>query len=184
MTLQKNNSSLLWLDLEMTGLNPEIDLILEVALIITDFDFNSIAEFETKIEQNRSEVEKLLNENPFYSVFSSNKKDFLDPSDKKLSNGEAEKRILKMLTENCADSTVYLAGNSIYNDRKFIAKYMPEFHSRLHYRMLDVSAFKILMQEKYAKEFNKVNQHRAMSDVQQSINELKFYLKEFNVKES
>ncbi len=182
MASQKSKSRLLWLDLEMTGLNPEVDLILEVASIITDFNFESIVGFESKVEQNRADVEKLLNQNPFYSVFSSNKQDFIDSNDEKLSLIEIETRLLSLLDEHCLNATIYLAGNSIYNDRKFISKYMPKLDQRLHYRMLDVSAFKILMQEKYSKEFSKANQHRAMSDVQESIDELKYYIDEFNIK--
>ncbi len=176
MAVQENKSSLLWLDLEMTGLNPNKDLILEVALIITDFSFNEITTFQTRIKQNPLKVKKLLEENPFYASFPENKKSFLDEKQDYPDDSKAEEMILKLIDDFCANQVVYLAGNSIYNDRKFISKYMPSLDSRLHYRMLDVSSFKILMQEKFKKEYVKKNQHRAMSDVIESINELKYYM--------
>ena len=81
-----------------------------------------------------------------------------------------------MIKNNFGDETAILAGNSIYNDRKFIEKWWPEVASLLHYRMLDVTSFKILMENKLTDKFEKNDNHRALDDIGASIKELEFYL--------
>ena len=183
MSEKSSDPVLLWLDLEMTGLDPENDLILEVAVIATDFDFNELFSYQTKINQNQEMVLSRISKNPFFDDFKENKKIFSEVTENYPVLLEAENRILYLIENNTLEeSAIYLAGNSIHMDRKFISKYMPKFDRRLHYRMLDVSSFKIVMNQKYNKQFIKTNQHRAMSDIEESINELKFYLKELGLK--
>ena len=167
-------AKLLWIDLEMTGLNPEEDKICEVAAIATDMDLNEIATYEAVVKVN----DKIMKERMVGEFWEKNNKsrDALFEQNK---NGkdvkEVEKDLLSFLDKNF-DKTVYLAGNSIHQDRKFIAKEMPELDKRLHYRMLDVSAWKIYFENALGKKFIKPDNHRALDDINGSIEEFKWYL--------
>ncbi len=172
-------SKLMWLDLEMTGLNPATDLILEIAVIITDYDFTEISRYISKVKNTRSQLQERLDGNVWWNDYPENKKLFLDQSSQGQSLAKIEQDVIELIDQIAADEVIFLAGNSIHSDRKFIARYWPALDQRLHYRMLDVSAFKILMNQKYQIEFSKVNNHRAILDVVDSINELKYYLNWF-----
>ncbi len=172
-------SKLMWLDLEMTGLNPATDLILEIAVIITDYDFTEISRYISKVKNTRSQLQERLDSNVWWNDYPENKKLFLDQSSQGQSLAKIEQDVIELIDQIAADEVIFLAGNSIHSDRKFIARYWPALDQRLHYRMLDVSAFKILMNQKYQIEFSKVNNHRAILDVVDSINELKYYLNWF-----
>ena len=169
-------TKLLWVDLEMTGLNPEKDVILEVAAVVTDFDLAIIDSFEAHVSHPKQLVEELQNANPWYDAFPENKKYFLETAEEGLSDEEIEKALLGFLDKNFSTEPAVLAGNSIHNDRNFIRYWWPKFDASLHYRMLDVSAWKVFMQGKYATEYKKGESHRAYDDIKESIAELKYYL--------
>ncbi|MGH7249568.1 MAG: exonuclease domain-containing protein, partial [Minisyncoccia bacterium] len=90
-----------------------------------------------------------------------------------------EQELIKLISEHFGDEPAVLAGNSIYNDRMFIKQWWPQLDLKLHYRMLDVSAWKIFMQGKYGVKYEKKEVHRAFDDIQASIAELEFYLNWF-----
>ena len=167
-------AKLLWIDLEMTGLDPEKDRILEVAAIATDMELNEIARFEAVIKVD----EKLMKSRMIGEFWDKNSKsrDALITQNK---DGkpikEIEKELLEFVDKYCSDE-LYLAGNSIHQDRKFIEREMPEFNKKLHYRMLDVSAWKIYFENALNKKFIKPENHRALDDITGSIEELKWYL--------
>ncbi|MGI9028289.1 MAG: oligoribonuclease [Candidatus Saccharimonadales bacterium] len=166
-------TKLLWIDLEMTGLDSRSDVILEVAAEVTDFAFTPIASYEAIIMQPE---DKLANMNE-WCVEQHTKSGLLD----RLRNeGRAETDVINELTTfiaaNFADEPVILAGNSIHNDRQFIKFWWPPVDQLLHYRMLDVSSFKIIMQSKYGVMHQKKEVHRAYDDIHASILELKEYL--------
>ncbi len=167
---------LLWVDLEMTGLDPNKDLILEIAAEITDFDFKTLATYEAIVKQPQDKVIALMSANSWWQNFPENRDLFIE----KLKFGkdlkEVEEELIALVGEYFSSEPVYLAGNSIHSDRKFIAKYWPKLDLRLHYRMLDVSSFKILMQGKYGYNFEKKEVHRAFDDIQASIAEVQAYL--------
>lgn len=170
-------SKLMWLDLEMTGLDSDVDIILEVAVIITDHKFNELARYESKVYHDFEKTKKLLNNNSWWLDYPENKKIFLDQAENGVQTLQVQMQLIELIDSVAKDQIVYLAGNSIHSDRKFIAKEWPILNSRLHYRMLDVSSFKILMNNRFSIEFKKESNHRAILDVQDSINELDFYLK-------
>lgn len=169
---------LLWVDLEMTGLSPATDRIIEVGVIATDWDFRDIARFESTVKVDQQLMEtRMVGE--FWEKNSASrdamKQKNLDASD---DAAAVETKLIDFIDHNFdADQPVYLAGNSIWNDRKFIEREWPNLDKKLHYRMLDVSAWKIVFENKYRKRFTKPEAHRAMSDIEGSIEELKFYLK-------
>ena len=170
---RKKPTKLLWIDLEMTGLNAESDVILEVAAEVTDFDFKTLASYEAVIKhKNRA----LKNMNDWSKV--QHKASGLLERIKK--DGRAEQEVsgelVGFIKAGFGDEPAILAGNSIHNDRKFIARRWPEVEDRLHYRMLDVTSFKILCQAKYDINFSKKEVHRAFDDIQASIAELQYYI--------
>jgi len=174
-------TKLLWIDLEMTGLNPNKDLILEVAAKITDFDFKILKSYESRVYQDPKKVKKLLNANSWYTEeFPENINIFLSEIDNQKTSNQIENDLIELVSKSFNGEPAILAGNSIDKDRSFIDHYWPRLYKLLHYRMLDVSAWKIVMNSKFNVEFPKKSNHRALDDIQASISELKFYLEWFN----
>lgn len=173
-------AKLLWMDLEMTGLDPSEDRILEVAVIATDWDFKEIATFEAAVKVESSLFEQRIQAAPdFWNAFPA-VRDALkqqNDSDHAKSGQAVEDELLKFVDEYFENvDRVLLAGNSIHQDRKFIDNEWDRLSKRLHYRMLDVSAWKVVFEGKYRKKFAKPESHRALDDIRGSIEELKYYL--------
>ena len=168
-------AKLLWVDLEMTGLEPEKDRILEVAAIATDMKLEEIAKYEAVVK-----VDETLMKNRMVGNFWEKNKVAREALIKQNESGrpikEIEKELIKFIDQNFAKGDIYLAGNSIHQDRKFIEREMPELNKKLHYRMLDVSAWKIYFENALDKKFIKPENHRALDDINGSIEELKWYL--------
>lgn len=167
-------ATLLWVDLEMTGLDPEIDKICEVAAIATDMDLNEIATYEAVVKVD----EKLMKSRmvgDFWEKNSKSRDALISQNQSGKPIATVEKELLSFL-DKYFEKTVYLAGNSIHQDRKFIEREMPKLNQKLHYRMLDVSAWKIYFENALKKKFNKPENHRALDDINGSIEELKWYL--------
>jgi oligoribonuclease len=173
-------TKILWVDLEMTGLDPQNDVILEVAAEITDFNFKTLESYEAGVEQERSVVVERMQKNIWWKDFPANRDEFL----KKTAVGKPlkaiEQDLVALVDKHFGKEPAILAGNSIYNDRMFIKHWWPALDLKLHYRMLDVSAWKVLMQGKYGVVFEKDSTHRAFEDIQASIAELQYYLDWFN----
>lgn len=172
-------TKLLWIDLEMTGLDSSKDVILEVAAEVTDFDFKTLASYEAVIDQPSKKM-KQMND---WCVTQHTASGLLD---RIKSEGRAEKEVIHELVgfikAEFGNEPAVLAGNSIHNDRNFMKSWWPEVDALLHYRMLDVSSLKILMLAKYGVVFNKKEVHRAFDDIQASIAELQHYLSWFKSK--
>lgn len=170
----------MWVDLEMTGLDPIQDRILEVAAIATDWDFKEIATYEAAVKVGPQLVEKRMKAAPEFWERFPEVRDALvaqNNSDKAKNGRTVENELLAFIKEHFdADERVLLAGNSIHQDRKFIENEWGRLNVRLHYRMLDVSAWKVVFDGKYGKRFAKPENHRALDDIRGSIMELKYYL--------
>ena len=167
-------AKLLWIDLEMTGLDPSKDKILEVAAIATDMKLEEIARYEAVVKVSEDLMkERMVGE--FWDKNSASRDGLMAQNKDGKPVSEVEKELLEFLDQNFGKE-VYLAGNSIHQDRKFIEREMPEFNKRLHYRMLDVSAWKIYFENALDKKFVKPENHRALDDIEGSIEELKWYL--------
>lgn len=177
---QQIPTRLLWVDLEMTGLDADNDVIIEVAVEVTDFNFQTLATYETIVMQPHEKVVKQMAKGGWWRNFPESRNDILQKLSSGKDSNQVEHELIDILNEFFPLEPAILAGNSIHNDRKFIAKAWPELDLRLHYRMLDVSSFKILMQSKYGVEFKKKEIHRASDDIQASIAELQYYLEWFS----
>lgn len=167
-------AKLLWMDLEMTGLEPEKDRILEVAVIATDMKLNEIATYQAVVKVD----ERLIKEQMVGEFWEKNAKsrDGLIAQNKDGKPVEEVERELLKFIKQYFGKEVFLAGNSIHQDRKFIDREMPKLGKRLHYRMLDVSAWKIYFENALGKKFIKPENHRALDDILGSMEELKWYL--------
>jgi oligoribonuclease len=173
-------TKLFWVDLEMTGLDANNDVILEIAAEVTDFNFRTIASYEARITHPRELVASRMQLNNWWQSYPHNRDEFL----KKLGEGKelsvVQDELIALIEDQFGKEPAVLAGNSIHSDRAFIKSYWPELDLKLHYRMLDVSSFKILMQGKYGHVFDKDSNHRAFDDIQASIAELQDYLNWFS----
>lgn len=172
-------TKLLWVDLEMTGLDSINDVILEVAAEITDFDFKSLASYEAMVQQPRDTVIDRMQKNSWWADFPANRDEFVAKLDTGKPPAQVEQELITLIEQNFGSEPAVLAGNSIHNDRGFIRQWWPQLDLKLHYRMLDVSAWKVLMQGKYGVQFEKKEVHRAFDDIQASIAEQQHYLEWF-----
>lgn len=173
-------AKILWMDLEMTGLEPEKDRILEVAVIVTDWDFKEIATQEEVVAVDKELFAQRIKDAPdFWNTFPHVRDALLKQNaspDAKTAK-EVENILINLAdTYFEPDQRILLAGNSIHQDRKFIDKEWPRFSKRLHYRMLDVSAWKVVFEGKYKKKYAKPENHRALDDIRGSIEELHYYI--------
>lgn len=163
----------------MTGLDPTKDRILEVAVIATDWDFNEIATYEGVVKVGPRLVEERMKVGKDFWDANPEARDalLLQNLEKGRSGRTVENELLEFLDEHFEDGKpVLLGGNSIHQDRKFIANEWTRLDGRLHYRMLDVSAWKVVFEGKFKKKFAKPEEHRALGDIRGSIMELKYYL--------
>lgn len=175
-------ATLLWIDLEMTGLDPVEDRILEVAAIATDWDFKELGRYRSVKKVGPRLIKKRM-VGDFWEKYSEVREALMAQNETGKNGRAVENELLAFIDAHfAADKPVLLAGNSIHQDRKFIENEWPRLNARLHYRMLDVSAWKVVMSEKYNKKFTKPEAHRALDDIQGSIDELKYYLKKVTIR--
>ncbi|XP_023944437.2 probable oligoribonuclease [Bicyclus anynana] len=168
---------IVWVDLEMTGLNVEVDQILEIACLVTDADLNIVATGPNIIIHHPEEILSNMNQ---WCITQHGESGLTDACrESNVSVTEAENQILAFVKAHVPENKCSLGGNSIYMDRLFIQKYMPKLNNYLHYRIIDVSTIKELARRWYPKEYSrqprKKFEHRCLSDIIESIEELKYY---------
>lgn len=167
-------TKLFWIDLEMTGLDIQKEVIIECAALVTDIDFQVIDSYETVVKQPQAYLDRMDEWNKTHhrdSGLTAKVPYGEDPS-------KVEQRLIQMIEQHFPkDERPILSGNSVAQDRLFIDKYWPKFSAKLHYRMLDVSSWKILFNAKFNMKYEKKNAHRALDDIHESIDELRYYLK-------
>lgn len=169
---------LFWVDLEMTGLDVEKEAIIEVAALITDMDFNILDTYEAIVNQPQSILSRMDDWNKDHH----SKSGLLAKIPFGKDPNQVEEDLCNLLKKHWPkiekkDDKPILAGNSIAQDRLFLNKYFTKLSSELHYRMLDVSSWKIIFHNKFNLRYEKKNAHRALDDILESVEELKFYLK-------
>ena len=168
---------LVWIDCEMTGLNPDLDCLVEIAVVITDSELNVVDEgIDLVIKPRADSLEQMNDFVRNMHTTSGLINEFADG----LELADAEKQVLDYIQRfipNAKDAP--LAGNTIGTDRMFIAKYMPQVDAHLHYRNIDVSSIKELSRRWYPRVYfqlpKKTGDHRALADILESIKELRYY---------
>lgn len=173
--------NLVWLDLEMTGLVIETDVILEIATVITDANLNVLAEGPRLVINQPDEKLAAMGK---WCQDQHGKTGLIEEVRRSnISLHRAEEETYVFLKQHCTPGTAILSGNTVWQDRVFLDKYMPRISSYLHYRIIDVSSVKELAKRWYPHnkniEFKKSDRHRALSDVYESIAELQHYRKNF-----
>lgn len=172
--------NLIWLDLEMTGLIPETDLIIEIATLVTDAELNLLAEGPTLAIKQQDSVLAAMDEWNQQHHGASGLIDRVRKSS--IDERDAELQTLEFLQQFVEKNASPMCGNSICQDRRFLARYMPELESFFHYRNLDVSSVKELVRRWKPEILNglvKKGAHQAMDDIKDSVNELKYYREHF-----
>ena len=171
------NDRLVWIDCEMTGLNLDADALIEVAALVTDFELNVLGEGIDVIVKPPQEALEQMDDfvRNMHTVSG-----LLEELDSGVTMQEAEQQVLAYIREHCPEgSRPPLAGNTVATDRSFLARDMPALESFLHYRIVDVSSIKELSRRWYPRAyFNapaKTGNHRALADIQESIEELRYY---------
>ena len=172
-----DSTRLVWVDCEMTGLDTTVDTLLEVAVLITDEDLGIVAEGPNIVIHHPEEVLKSMNEWCIEHHAKSGLTKMV--RDSTIGLEEAEDKILSFVKQWIPEKKCPLAGNSVGQDAKFLKKYMPKFMDHLHYRIVDVSTIKELSRRWYPEEYamapKKKMSHRALDDIKESIEELKYY---------
>ncbi|WP_347356850.1 oligoribonuclease [Bdellovibrio sp.] len=166
-------NKLFWIDMEMTGLDVEKEVIIEVAAVVTDLNFKELATFETVVKQ----PQKFLDNMDAWNTEHHKKSGLTAKVPFGMEPDQVEAKLMDMVKKFFPDPNErpVLAGNSIMQDRLFINKYMPELAARLHYRMVDVSSWKVIINNKFKYVYQKSNKHRALEDIRESIQELRHY---------
>ncbi len=173
--MKNKSSNLIWLDLEMTGLDVEKEVIIEIATMITDSALNLVALGPNLvIKQPDSRLDNMDAWNTKHHTQSG----LIEKvKASKLSLEEAERKTLVFLQQYVNPNSSPMCGNSVHQDRRFLAKYMPSLEKFFHYRNLDISTLKELATRWYPKleKFKKHEKHQALEDIKESLAELKFY---------
>ena len=166
--------------MEMTGLDPEKEGIIEVASIVTNADLEILAEGPNLVIHQPLKLLKAMDEWNQKQHKKSGLIDLVNTS--KITVRQAEKQTLEFIKQYCIPGKSTLCGNAVYHDRRFIIKYMPKLDAFLHYRLVDVTTVKVLVSRWYPKNKDlpkKKDAHRALDDIRESIEELRFYRKHY-----
>lgn len=174
--MAENNNDLIWIDMEMTGLNPNTDCIIEVALVITDAQLNTLAEAPVLVV---SQPDHILDGMDKWNQSTHGKSGLIDKvKASTLNEADVENRMLEFLKQHIPSGVSPMCGNSICQDRRFLARCMPQLETYFHYRNLDVSTLKELAKRwkpEIIQGISKQSKHEALADIYDSIEELKYY---------
>ena len=178
--MAQDNDNLIWIDLEMSGLLPDSDRILEVAVAVTDANLNTLAVSPSWVVH---QADAVLDGMDAWNRGTHGKSGLIDKvRQSPLSEQSVEEEVIAFLREHVPAGKSPMCGNSICQDRRFLARYMPKLEAYFHYRNLDVSVFKELSRRwkpKVYEGFQKSSQHTAQADILESIEELKYYREHF-----
>ena len=178
--MAQDKTPLVWIDMEMSGLVPDRDRILEVAMVVTDSELNTIAEAPVYVIHQPDEV---LDAMDSWNKATHGKSGLVDKvRASTFTEAEVESRLVEFLKPIVAAGAAPLAGNTVHQDRRFMVRYMPAFDAYLHYRIVDVSTLKELAKRwrpGVVESMVKHGKHEALADVYESIEELRHYRRHF-----
>lgn len=178
--MAQDNNNLIWVDMEMSGLLPDSDVILELAVVVTDSELNVLAESPVLVVH---QSDAILEGMDAWNRGTHGKSGLIDKvKASTLTAADAEAQMIEFLKQYVPASKSPMCGNSICQDRRFMARFMPQLESYFHYRNLDVSVLKELARRwrpKLYDGFKKASKHTALADIYESIDELKYYREHF-----
>ncbi|HKW38321.1 MAG TPA: oligoribonuclease [Burkholderiales bacterium] len=178
--MAQDQNNLLWLDMEMTGLDPDGDRIIEIAIVVTDAQLNTVSQAPVLVVHQADAVLESMDDWNKSTHARSGLIDKVKAST--LTERTAEEQLLAFVTQHVPAKTSPMCGNSICQDRRFLARHMPRLEAHFHYRNLDVSTLKELVKRwkpEIAKGLVKQGKHEALADIHESIGELKYYREHF-----
>lgn len=178
--MSQDNRNLIWIDLEMSGLQPDKDVILELAAVVTDAQLNVLGQSPVLVVH---QSDAILDGMDNWNKGTHGKSGLIEKvKASTLTEAEAEEQMIAFLKRFIGAGKSPMCGNSIHQDRRFLVRYMPKLEAFFHYRNLDVSTLKELAQRwrpELIKGFKKHNKHEALADILESIEELKYYREHF-----
>jgi len=178
--MAQNPMNLLWIDMEMSGLSPDMDRILELAVVVTDAELNVVAESPVLVVHQSDAV---LDGMDSWNKGTHGKSGLIERvKASSMDEAQAEAAMLDFVRQHVPERSSPMCGNSICQDRRFLARYMPKLEAYFHYRNLDVSTLKELAkrwQPGLAEAFQKASKHEALADIYESIDEMKYYRQHF-----
>jgi oligoribonuclease len=178
--MAQNQNHLVWIDMEMTGLNPDADRIIEVAIVVTDSNLETVAEAPVLVVHQPDEV---LDGMDNWNKSTHGKSGLIDKvKASTLDEAQVEAQMVAFLKEYVPAKASPMCGNSICQDRRFLARWMPAFEDYFHYRNLDVSTLKELVKRwkpEVAQGMKKHGKHEALADIYESIAEMRHYREHF-----
>ncbi len=174
--MAQDQNNLIWIDMEMTGLLPDSDRIIEIALLVTASDLSPVAEGPVLVVHQPDEVLEAMDA---WNKSTHSRSGLIDKvKASALDEAQAERAALEFLAQHVPASASPMCGSSICQDRRFLARWMPKLEAHFHYRNLDVSTLKELAKRwkpEVMKGFVKQSKHEALADILESIEELKYY---------
>lgn len=180
MIMPQSAENLIWLDMEMTGLRPEHDHIIELAMVVTDSDLNIVDEGEVWVVHQSDDI---IDQMDNWNTSTHSKSGLIERvKASALDEVDVEQSALKYMKKFVSETSTPMCGNTICQDRRFMARWMPQLESYFHYRNLDVSTLKELAKRwkpEVVKGLVKHGKHEALADVYESIEELRFYREHF-----
>lgn len=178
MAADPNN--LIWVDMEMSGLNPDTDRVLEVAIVVTDTHLNTVAEAPVLVVH---QADAVLGTMDAWNTSTHGKSGLIERvRNSALAEADVENRLVDFLQQHVPSGVSPMCGNSVHQDRRFMARHLPKLEAFFHYRNLDVSTLKELVRRwkpELAAGLTKHGKHEALADIYESIDELKYYREHF-----
>jgi oligoribonuclease len=179
-TMAADANNLIWVDIEMSGLDPDAERVLEVAVVVTDTQLNTVAEGPVLVVHQPDAV---LDAMDAWNKNTHGKSGLIDRvKSSTLSEADVDGQLVDFLKQYVPAGVSPLCGNSVHQDRRFMVRYLPRFEAHFHYRNLDVSTLKELMRRwkpELAAGMTKHGRHEALADIYESIEELKYYREHF-----
>ena len=169
-------NNIFWIDLEMTGLDPDKEVIIEAAAIITDLDLKELDQYHTVVQQPQSFLDNMDK----WNTKTHTETGLVEKVPMGKPPSQVEDDLIALANKYFKSKEVVIAGNSIHQDRLFIKKHFFRFNELLNYRMLDITSWKLILKHKFGQEFKKQNTHKALDDIRESIKEFQFYLQSIN----